>query len=47
MAHTLYQNFVLEAKLKELLLTKVGLMGFITHNNSLVANAGDKYTINC
>lgn len=46
MAHTLYQNEVLTSQLNELLISKVDLMKFVTHNNELMANPGDKYTIN-
>ena len=46
MAHTIYQNFVLENKLEDLLTTQLSLAQFCTVDNSLTENAGMKKTIN-
>ena len=46
MAHIIYENFVLESKLTDLLNTKMGVRGYMTIDNSLVANPGMKKTIN-
>lgn len=46
MAHTLYQNFALQAKLEDLYTTKMDLNPFITTDYTLTAEAGDKITIN-
>lgn len=46
MAHTLYENVVLSNKVNEILETKVNLNSYMTIDNSLVANAGNKITVN-
>ena len=46
MAHTIYQNFVLENKLEDLLTTQLSLAQFCTVDNSLTEDAGMKKTIN-
>jgi HK97 family phage major capsid protein len=45
MAHVVYDNFVLENKLEDLLLTKVNLQQYMTVDTSLTENAGMKKTI--
>ena len=44
-SHTTYENFVLENKLEDLLITHLDLNQFATHDNSLVENAGMKKII--
>ena len=46
MAHTVYENFVLENKLEDLLATAIDMNQYATHDTSLVENAGMKKTIN-
>lgn len=46
MAHTLYENVVLSNKVNEILATKVNLNSYMTIDTSLVANAGNKITVN-
>lgn len=46
MAHTIYENFVLENKLEELLMTNIDLNTYVTIDNSLTENAGMKKVIN-
>lgn len=46
MAHTLYENVVLSNKVNEILETKVNLNSYMTIDTSLVANAGNKITVN-
>lgn len=46
MAHTIYQNFVLENKIEDMLTTQLALSQFATVDNSLTENAGMKKTIN-
>lgn len=45
MAHTIYENFVLENKLEDLLITHLDLNQFATHDSSLVENPGMKKII--
>lgn len=45
MAHTLYENFVLENKLADMLLTKIDLNNYMTIDTSLTENAGMKKII--
>ena len=45
MAHTLYENFVLENKLADMLLTKIDLNNYLTIDTSLTENAGMKKII--
>lgn len=45
MSHTVYENFVLENKLEDLLITHLDLNQFATHDNSLVETAGMKKII--
>lgn len=45
MAHTIYENFVLENKLEDLLITNLDMNQFATHDDSLVENAGMKKII--
>lgn len=44
--HTLYENFVLEAKLTDLLNTKLATRSLMTIDNSLSENVGMKKNIN-
>ena len=46
MAHTLYENFVLENKLTDLLNTKLNVRSLMTIDNSLTEEAGMKKVIN-
>ena len=46
MAHTIYQNFVLENKIEDLLTTQLSLAQFCTVDNSLTEAPGMKKTIN-
>lgn len=46
MAHTIYENVVLSNKVNEILETKVNLNAYMTVDTSLVANAGNKITVN-
>ena len=46
MANTVYENFVLEAKAKDLLTTTLNTRSLMTIDNSLTANAGMTKTIN-
>lgn len=46
MANKPYQNFVLAAKLEDFYKTKLDLNQFITINDELMANEGDKYVVN-
>ena len=46
MAHTIYENFVLENKIEDLLLTAVDLNNYITADYSLTENPGMKKIIN-
>lgn len=46
MAHTIYENFVLENKLESLLETKIDMNSFITADYSLTENPGMKKIIN-
>jgi hypothetical protein len=46
MAHTIYENFVLENKLEELLMTSVDLQSYMTVDTSLTEQAGMKKIIN-
>lgn len=45
MAHTVYDNFVLENKLEDLLTTAIDLNQYATHDTSLTETAGMKKTI--
>jgi len=45
MSHTVYENFVLENKLEDLLITNLDLNQFATHDDSLVENPGMKKVI--
>lgn len=45
MAHKIYENFVLENKLEDLLITHLDMNQFATHDSSLVENAGMKKII--
>lgn len=45
MAHTIYENFVLENKIEDMLITHLGLSQFCTTDNSLTANPGMKKKI--
>ena len=45
MAHTLYDNVVLSNKVNEILETKVNLNNYMTIDNSLAANAGNKVSV--
>ena len=45
MAHTIYENFVLENKIEDMLDTQLALSQFCTVDNSLTANAGMKKII--
>lgn len=44
-SHTIYENFVLENKLEDLLITHLDLNQFATHDDSLVENPGMKKII--
>ena len=46
MAHTIYENFVLENKITDLLTTAVDLSNYMTIDNSLTENAGMKKIVN-
>ena len=46
MAHTVYENFVLENKIKDFLDTELDMAQFATHDSSLAENPGMKKTIN-
>ena len=46
MAHTIYENFVLENKINEILTTQVDLSNYMTIDDSLTENAGMKKVIN-
>lgn len=46
MAHTIYENIVLSNKVNEILSTKVNLNSYMTINNELAANAGNKIVVN-
>ena len=46
MANTVYNNIVLENKVKDFLDTKLDMSQFYTHDNSLTENAGMKKVIN-
>lgn len=46
MAHSLYQNIAIKAKLEDLYTTKMDLNPFITTDYTLTAQAGDKIQIN-
>jgi HK97 family phage major capsid protein len=46
MAHTIYENIVLSNKVNEILETKVNLNSFMTIDNSLTAEAGNKIKVN-
>lgn len=46
MAHKAYENFVLENKIEDLLITAVDLQGYMTVDTSLTENAGMKKVIN-
>ena len=45
MSHTIYENFVLENKLEDLLITQLDLNQFATHDTSLTENPGMKKII--
>lgn len=45
MAHTIYENFVLENKIEDMLITQLGLSQFCSVDNSLTENAGMKKKI--
>lgn len=46
MPHTIYENFVLENKINDILTTQVDLSNYMTIDNSLTENAGMKKIIN-
>ena len=46
MAHTIYENFVLENKINDILTTQVDLSNYMTIDESLAENAGMKKVIN-
>lgn len=46
MAHTLYENFVLENQISDLLNTKLDVMNLMVVDNSLATSAGLKKVIN-
>lgn len=46
MAHTIYENFVLENKINDILTTQVDLSNYMTIDNSLTEDAGMKKVIN-
>lgn len=46
MAHKIYENFVLENKIEDLLITAVDLQGYMSVDTSLTENAGMKKIIN-
>ena len=46
MANVVYENKVLEAKAKDLLLTAINAKNFMTIDNELAQNAGMKKVIN-
>lgn len=46
MAHTIYENFVLENKINDILTTAVDLSNYMTLDNQLVENAGMKKIVN-
>ena len=46
MANTVYENFVLESKLTDLLNTKMNVRNFMTIDTSLAQNAGTKKVVN-
>ena len=46
MAHTIYQNFVLENKIEDLLTTGIDMNAYMTADYSLTENAGMKKVIN-
>ena len=46
MAHTIYENFVLENKIEDMLKTAVDMNAYITADYSLTENAGMKKVIN-
>lgn len=45
MAHTIYDNFVLENKLEDLLTTAIDMNQYATQNNSLAQDAGTIYKV--
>jgi len=45
-SHTIYDNFVLENKINELLTTAIDLSNYMTVDNSLTENAGMTKIIN-
>jgi len=46
MPHTIYENFVLENKINDILTTAIDLSNYMTVDNSLTENAGMKKVIN-
>lgn len=46
MAHTIYENFVLENKIEDMLTTQVDMNAYITPDYSLTENAGMKKVVN-
>lgn len=46
MAHTIYENFVLENKIEDMLTTAIDMNAFLTPDYSLAENAGMKKTVN-
>lgn len=46
MAHNIYENVVLSNKVNEILETKVNLNSYMTIDNTLTAQAGNKITVN-
>ena len=46
MGHTIYENFVLENKINDILTTNIDLSNYMTIDNSLAENAGMKKIIN-
>lgn len=46
MAHTIYQNFVLENKIEDILKTKIDLQNYMTVDESLTQAPGMKKVIN-
>ena len=46
MPHTIYQNFVLENKIEDILITAVDLNNYVTADYSLAEAAGMQKTIN-
>ena len=46
MAHTIYENFVLENKMEDLLTTAVDMNAYMTADTSLTENAGMKKKVN-